>query len=172
VITIAITGPESTGKTSISEYLALAFNGIWIPEYARHYMKKINRPYTFEDIIKIGITQINQRKEAETKEPDFIFLDTWLIITKIWFLEVFKKCPHWIDEAIVNNPVDLYLLCEPDIPWIPDPLRENGEEKRKYLFERYLNEIIKTGVPYELVSGTEEFRNLNARSKVKMHFSH
>jgi nicotinamide riboside kinase len=171
VITIVVTGPESTGKTLLAEFLAKKLDGCWIPEFAREYMNKINRPCTYKDLEIIAQTQVNQRKEAETKSFDFIILDTWLIITKIWFIEVYGRFPEWIDETIINKPVDLYLLCEPDIPWIPDPLRENGGERRKYLFDRYLEEIKKTATPFEIVSGVNEVRYNSALSKVKLYFT-
>ncbi len=168
--TIAVTGPESTGKTLISEFLAKELNGYWIPEFAREYIIKINRPYTYKDLEIIAKTQIKQRKEAEAHFNNYIILDTWLIITKIWFDEVYGKYPEWLEETIYNQPVDLYLICEPDIPWIPDTVRENGGEKRKYLFERYLYEIKKTRVPFDLISGINEDRFKNALSIVKRHF--
>jgi nicotinamide riboside kinase len=168
--TIVVTGPESTGKTLISEYLARELNGYWIPEFAREYITEINRPYTYHDLEIIAETQIIQRNKAETKHKGYIILDTWLIITKIWFIEVYGTYPGWLDVAIRDQPVDLYLLCEPDIPWIPDPVRENGGERRKYLFDRYLYEIRQTKVPYEFVSGINEERFINALNKVKQHF--
>ena len=170
MITIVLTGPESTGKSLLSEFLAKKLDGIWIPEFAREYISKINRPYTYSDLEFIAKTQINQRKVAERKVKEFLILDTWLIITKIWFIEVYERFPEWIDETINNYPVDLYLLCEPDIPWVPDPLRENGGERRNYLFRRYFDEIMKTGVPYEIVSGVNDGRYNNALNKVKMNF--
>ena len=168
--TIVVTGPESTGKTLISEFLARKLNGFCIPEFAREYIIGIKRPYTYQDLEIIAETQIKQRKLAEVKYKGYIILDTWLIITKIWFDEVYGRYPLWLDESIYNHPVDLYLLCEPDIPWIPDPVRENGGERRKYLFNRYLNEIKKTGIPFEFVSGINEERFNNALNKVNQHF--
>ena len=164
--TIAVTGPESTGKTVISYYLATMLKGTCIPEFAREYITRINRPYTYEDIEIIGKTQVMQRKEAESQNPEFIILDTWLIITKVWFLEVYNKCPKWIDETIIKFPVDVFLLCSPDIPWVPDPLRENGGERRKFLFDRYIMEIEKTGIPFGVITGTGEKRLSNTMETV------
>ena len=168
--TIAVTGPESTGKSMISQYLAKMLKGLCIPEFARDYIIGINRKYNYDDLVYIGKMQVSQRREMEKEGHDLIILDTWLIITKIWFLEVYGKCPAWVDEELWNYPVDLYLLFEPDIPWIPDLLRENGGERRKYLFDRYLNEIIRTGVPFEIINGLEDKRYSNAFNKAKKHF--
>lgn len=170
MITIVVTGPESTGKTMISEFLAKKLGGVWIPEFARDYMSKLDRSYKYSDLEIIARTQIEQRKEAEARSKGYLILDTWLIITKIWFIEVYGRFPDWIEETIKKQPVDLYLLCEPDIPWVPDPLRENGGERRKYLFGKYLDEIKKTGVPFEVVAGVDEARYNNVLSKVKLHY--
>ena len=169
-MTIVVTGPESSGKTMISEFLAKKLGGTWIPEFAREYISKLNRSYIYSDLEIIARTQIEQRKVTESDLKEFLILDTWLIITKIWFIEVYGRFPEWIDETIIKQPVDLYLLCEPDIPWIPDPLRENGGERRKYLFGRYLDEIKKIRVPYEVVTGVNDDRYNNALSKVKLHY--
>ncbi len=169
VITFAITGPESTGKTLISEFLGKKLNGLVIPEYARDYLSGKNGKYSYKDIEIIGRMQINQRKTVDEKKYKIVILDTWLIITKIWFIEVYGKYPGWIDKAIQQFPVDLYLLCKPDIPWIHDPLRENGGEKRKYLYNRYLEEINQIKIPVGIVSGTYKQRLDNAFEIVKSH---
>jgi nicotinamide riboside kinase len=170
VITIVVTGPESTGKTLISEYLARSVNALLVPEFARNYISELKGKYTYADIETIARTQIDQRKIIGDKKYDFLILDTWLIITKIWFIEVYGHYPVWIDEAIANHPVDLYLLCEPDVPWISDPVRENGGERRNYLFEKYRKEINKTNTPCELISGINETRFKNALDMLKKHF--
>jgi len=166
---IVVTGPESTGKTLISEYLAKNLNGFLVPEFAREYITVLKRKYTYNDIEFIARMQIKQRKDIDKRSFDYVIFDTWLIITKIWFSEVYGKYPAWIDEAINNLSVDLFLLCKPDIPWIPDPVRENGGERRLYLFEKYKEEIIKTHTPYEIISGVNEVRYINALENVKKH---
>jgi len=100
-----------------------------------------------------------------------LVLDTWLIITKVWFQEVFNKYPGWMDEEINAGKIDLFLVCSPDIPWIPDPLRENGGEKREYLMNRYLEEIKKTGSNYSIIGGTGLDRYQNALDAAAIHFN-
>ncbi len=168
---IVVTGPESTGKSLISEYLGEKLNVPWIPEFAREYISEINRPYTYSDVEHIAHSQILQLSEKEQLNPPFLILDTWLIITKVWFEEVFKKYPSWIDAELGKHKIDLYLVCMPDVPWVPDPLRENGGEKREYLLNRYLEEIKKTGCNFVLISGIGESRYNNALFEVKKHFN-
>ena len=166
-----VSGPESTGKTLISSFLASQLVCPWIPEYARDYIGKLDRPYNYSDLVHIAENQIFGKNEIEKEGATLLILDTWLIITKVWFLEVFKKYPEWLDSEISKHKIDLYLVCKPDIPWVPDPLRENGGEKRDYLMGRYLEEIKKTGCSFMLIGGKGEERYRNALDSVRRHFS-
>lgn len=170
MITVVVTGPESTGKTKTSEFLARRLKGVLIPEFAREYIIHLNRRYTYSDVETIARTQVKQRRDIDENKPGFLILDTWLIITKVWFMEIYGKYPEWIDEAIYGMPVDLYLLCNTEIPWVEDPVRENGGERRDYLFELYKQEIIKTGTPYEIITGQGRSRFRNALEIVQNHF--
>jgi nicotinamide riboside kinase len=169
--TVVITGPESTGKTLISEYLAIQLGCPWIPEFAREYIGNLDRPYIYDDLIHIADTQILQKKNIENTGAGMVILDTWLIITKVWFMEVFQQCPAYLDEMISSQKIDLYIICKPDIPWVPDALRENGGEKRNYLISKYIEEIRKTGHDYILIGGVGESRYQSALQAVKTHFN-
>jgi len=166
---IVITGPESTGKTEISEYLTKSFQGLYVPEYSRKYIENLNRSYNYYDILKIAKTQLAQRYEAEKQLKEFVFYDTWLMITKIWFIEVFGHYPGWIDTKLKTIKIDLYLLCAPDIPWVPDPVRENGGERRKYLFLQYKKEIENLDIPYFIIKGQGIARNKLAEKFIIKH---
>lgn len=162
---IAITGPESTGKSVLADQLANRFCGVAVPEYARGYIKTIDRPYSYADVEFIARGQIEQYRGLQrTTQP--VFFDTWLIITKVWFDWVYQTVPVWLEDAIHELPIDLYLLMLPDLPWIADPLRENGGESRMRLFERYKQELDTYGFPYVEIGGVGETRFLNAESVI------
>lgn len=167
---IVITGPESTGKTELAQALAEKLNTIWIPEYARHYIENLNRPYDYDDVVRIAHYQITQETEFASKMGKGILIfDTWLIITKVWFDLVFGKCPEWVSEYIRSSKIDLFLICDTDLPWIADPVRENGGEKREELFHLYCNEIRTFGFKYEIVSGYGISRTENAINALLRH---
>ncbi len=158
---IVLTGPESTGKSTLSKSIAKIYNGIYIPEYAREYAENLNRDYTYEDVEIIAKKQVEQYNDAKEKYKDntFVVFDTFLIITKIWFVFVYKKYPKWIDEALKNCKIDLYVLCKPDLEWVYDPVRENGStETRNYLYNLYKEEILKLKTPFIEISGKGEKR--------------
>lgn len=157
-----LTGPESTGKSVLSAALAEHFGKSFIPEYARDYVLKLNRPYTYNDVLQIAKKQVALMDEYTVTSEDFLFVDTYLIITKVWFLKVFGEYPEWIDIEINKTKNDIYLLCKPDIPWIPDGVRENGGEKRNMLFNDYMKELNQSGLMYEVIEGDWDIRLNNA----------
>ncbi len=164
MIKIAISGPESTGKSMLSEALAKTFNGILIPELAREYVEQLSGPYTFEDVCTIAQRQISQELEIEqqnNKGFNFVFFDTDLIITKVWFIHRFAEIPEFLTERMKQPFIDFHLLCSPDLEWIPDPVREHGTD-RDYFFNWYEKEIQQTNKPYAIVRGVGEQRLNNA----------
>ena len=169
---VVVTGPESTGKTEICKFLAASFETEYIPEYAREYVSSLPRPYAFEDVEKIARVQVEQLRQHREKNMPILFLDTFLIITKIWFREVYGMIPAWIDHGLVDAGIDLFLLCYYDIDWISDPVRENPGVRRAFLYKSYLEEIKHLGRPCEIIqgSGTERFNN--AKMAVENHFTH
>jgi len=83
---IVITGPESTGKTTLAEALAQRLNALLIPEYARSHVERLNRPYTYSDVEKIAQHQMDEESRfSDHEESGILLMDTWLIVTKVWF---------------------------------------------------------------------------------------
>ena len=168
MLKIAILGPESTGKTMLARELANHFNAPWVPEYAREYVERLSVPYTYDDVCHIARKQIEQEKELDNlaSPAEYIFFDTDLIITKVWFIYRFGQVPDFLTEQLNTSFFDLYLLCLPDLPWEPDPVREHGED-REYFFNWYKKEIEQTGKPYVIVNGIGEKRLQNALNGIK-----
>ena len=165
--TVVLTGPESTGKTTLAEQLAGYFRGSWIPEYARTYVEKLERSYVFEDVVRIARHQIKQLELYKKKNNRVVFLDTDLVIIKIWLQVLYGNVPVWLNKAIEKRKIDLYLLCYPDIPWKYDPVRENPGPKRETLFVRYEEEIRRQDFPYRIVTGQGKERLYKAIAEVE-----
>jgi len=149
---------KSNGKTELAEFLAQQFNTVAVPEYARKYIEQLDRKYTYEDVLHIANKQLELEAIFSNKANGILFYDTYFIITKIWLKVAFNKHPDWIDNKIKNSCIDLFLLCNNDIPWISDPVRENGGEMRNKLFEMYKQELIKYGLNYKIIDGEGEDR--------------
>jgi nicotinamide riboside kinase len=167
---VVITGPESTGKTLLAEKLASHFKTVWIPEYAREYVMGLNRKYNFADIEHIAREQLKREQQYLEAANGFLFYDTHLVILKIWFKVVYGRYPAWIDKAIMNSGTHLFLVCNTDIPWTPDPVRENGGEMREVLRDMYIKEIISSGFAWKMVSGKSEKRTVSALDAINLFF--
>lgn len=151
---IILTGPESSGKTTLCNYIANHFKLSQSKEYARKYLKKKGKEYIQEDLLKIAKGQLNSEKVNTV-------LDTDLITIKIWSEYKFGNCDNWILEKIEEqkNEIRFYLLCKPDIPWEPDLLRENPNDRMK-LFEVYKMELENLGHTYYIVEGKDRLENV------------
>ncbi|MDA3779506.1 MAG: ATP-binding protein [Bacteroidales bacterium] len=159
---IVLIGAESTGKTELAKFLAEYFNTSWVPEYAREYIENLMHRYTYDDVIYIARKQVELEKEYLKKTNSILFYDTFLIITKVWLEVVYGKCPDWIIDNINESKIDLFLLCNNDIPWINDSVRENGGEMRDKLFNIYRKELEYFNFNFEIISGIDNERKHNA----------
>ena len=165
---IAITGPESTGKSTLAEKLAKHFDVSYIPEYSRTYLENFEGQYTENDVVEIAKKQYELILKEEDKNPEILIADTEIIVCKIWIEYVFKHPNEMIEDLLRRQDFDLYLLCDIDLPWVYDPLRENPNiEERKELFEIYKNTLIKMNVPFGIVRGSDEERVNNSLEIIK-----
>lgn len=158
---IAITGPESTGKSWLAIELAKYYQAVCVEEYAREYLSKINRPYKIADVEAIAEGQNKAVKAAEITNNQMIFSDTEVLVCKIWTEVVYGSCPNSIGELLAKQTFDFYLLCDIDLPWEPDPLREHPH-RREELFVRYQKALDELGWSYDVVSGQGNNRLANA----------
>lgn len=155
---IAITGAESTGKSTLAQALATYYNVSFVPEFARNYIEQLHRSYTYDDVILIAQKQVEQYNEMVSWQTPLIILDTWLLITKIWLDVVYGKVPDWIDKTIKETRIDTFLVCDTDLPWIADSVRENGGTNREKLQQTYIRELRKYHFPYHIIKGNQQER--------------
>lgn len=160
---IVIIGPESTGKSSLCKQLADHYNTIWCPEYAREYLEENGNHYQFKDLVDIAKGQIRIEEQslqaARNQQLPALFIDTDLYVIKVWSEFVFGKCDPFILEKITERTYDLYLLCNTDLPWQPDSLREYPDLKTRHvLFHMYKDILVNQRVPWAEISGNHEYR--------------
>jgi NadR type nicotinamide-nucleotide adenylyltransferase len=154
---ISITGPESTGKSMLAEQLATQFKTVFVPEYAREYLDNLGREYLFEDIAVIAGRQLELEDQLAVKADRLLFCDTDMLVTKVWSEFRYGRCDAFILDRARDHIYDLYLLCNIDLPWVFDPLREHPEQ-REELFRIYKTELEQMKVNYKVISGTGEDR--------------
>lgn len=164
---IVIIGPESTGKSTLCEQLAAHYQTGWAGEYAREYLLKNGTAYSFESLLGIAKGQIAGEESAiaqwlsnkDGRSGQLIFIDTDMYVMKVWCEFVFEKCHHWILNRIAERKYDLYLLCNTDLPWVKDELREYpDQETREKLYKHYKDILINQKVPWIDISGGYEER--------------
>jgi len=157
---IVVIGPESTGKSTLCEQLADHYKTEWVPEFARNYLLDIRRPYTYEDLLYIAEAQaeLEDRICAATKSP-LVFIDTDMYVMKVWCEYVFKKCHRFILDQIAIRKYNGYLLCNTDLPWVADELREYPDlESREKLFHMYKDLMVNQSIPWIEISGDYDQR--------------
>jgi NadR type nicotinamide-nucleotide adenylyltransferase len=162
---IVIIGPESTGKSTLCEELAAHYNTVWVKEYAREYLLKNGTGYSFENLLDIAKGQVAGEELAVQQlltinhQLSTVFIDTDMHVMKVWCEFVFEKCHHWILNRIVERKYDLYLLCNIDLPWVKDELREYPDlVSRQKLYHHYKDIMLNQHVPWVDISGNYEER--------------
>ncbi len=158
MITVAIVGPESTGKSTLARSLAAYYGTEWVPEYAREYLNQLERPYNQADLNQIAKGQLLAEKKARLKaNNELLILDTDLQVIKIWSEFKYGKCDPWILQQLDLNQPSIYILTYFDIPYEEDPLRETPE-KRPELFDLYEKALKESDSPYVVVQGNQSQR--------------
>ncbi len=161
---IVITGPESTGKSTLCRQLAEHYGTSWVPEFARTYLEAKGSTYEQADLLKIARGQLATEDEIASRVKATashlpLFIDTDLHVIRIWSEYVFGDCDTAILKEIAVRHYDLYLLCDTDLPWNPDPLREYPDlEERRRIFCYYLDYLSNQPTPWAMISGREEDR--------------
>jgi NadR type nicotinamide-nucleotide adenylyltransferase len=167
---IVIIGPESTGKSTLAAQLADYYKTVWCPEFAREYLLTHGREYTFDDLLNVAYGQIELEDTMATVARNGVYIvDTDMYVMKVWCEVAFNDCHTWILKQIVQRPCyDLYLLCNTDLPWVQDGLREYpDEEMRRRLFKMYQDILINSGVPWGIISGQQHERLQTATTLIK-----
>lgn len=164
MLRVGVIGAESTGKSTLCQQLSEQYGWQWIKEYARTYVENLNRPYTYDDVLRIARQQIAELNAQYDQQV--ILYDTELIITKVWMQHKYGKVAAEVEQAIREQPMDLYLILAPDITAQPDPVRENLD-KREYFFEWYIREVEQTRRPYYIIRGTGNARSLAATKAIQ-----
>ena len=159
---IVAIGPESTGKSTLCKQLAEHYNTLWVPEYAREYLEKNGHNYSYDDLLTIAKGQIESEEKilsTANSQLTTVFIDTDMYVMKVWCEFAFGKCHNWILNQIVDRKYDFYLLCNTDMAWVRDDLREYPEPQiREKLFHYYKELMINQNVPWVNIKGNYEQR--------------
>lgn len=187
LIKVAVIGPESTGKSTLCELLAQHYNTQWCPEFAREFLLTHGTAYTYDDLLYIAKGQLAMEDEyvqttvdgrqttvnSDSPSDSYritthhpiatgsprLFIDTEMYVMKVWCEFVFGKCHRWVLDQIIERKYDLYLLCNTDLPWVKDELREYPDLKtRDQLYHIYKDIMINQSTPWVDINGDYDER--------------
>lgn len=156
---VVIIGPESTGKSTLAQQLAVHFDCLWVEEYAREFLENLDRPYEFDDLLSIAQGQLSLEDRLAAQSDKLLICDTDLQVIQVWSEHKYGKVHDWVRRQIEERHYDLYLLTDIDIPWEDDPLREHPDpDMRRHFFEVYQGLLEKSPTSFNIISGSPEER--------------
>ncbi len=168
---VVVLGPECTGKSELSEFLAKEFKTVWVKEFARTYIDNLHRPYEPIDLTEIAKGQLSLEENIISSANKLLICDTDLYVIKIWSIFKYGFCDPEILKSIASRKYDLYLLTYVDIPWENDPQREHPDQ-RELLYDLYLNEMRNQSVPFKEIKGERHQRQTQAIQIIKKLLQH
>jgi len=154
---IAIVGSESTGKSTLSAYLAAHYHTVWVPEFARDYCAALTEPPTWQDEINMFYGQLALEQEYLPKANRLLICDTTFITVKIWSDHTFGRSPQEVLDELPKHHYDLYLLLSIDMPWEEDPLRD-FPHMRDHFMNVWHKELQALDANYVVISGIGQER--------------
>jgi NadR type nicotinamide-nucleotide adenylyltransferase len=165
LIKIAVVGPESTGKSTLSQNLAKHYQTLWVPEYSRFYCENLSQDCTLQDELNMFYGQLALEKAITSiTTQNLLICDTTFLTVKIWSDEMFQQTPKIVLDKLKSHAYDFYILLKNDLPWQDDPLR-NFKGKGDYFMDIWRKELKALNACYQEVGGSEN-RTENAIKSV------
>ena len=166
---VCITGPESTGKTNLARRLAERLGTECVPEAARLYAERVRRPLTAADVEPIAREHVALAAAAEARTAArggrSLVLDTDLLSTLVYARHYYGVVAPWIADEERRRRADLYLLCDVDVPWEPDGVRDRPTD-RETMFAEFESALVGRQAAFRVVRGAWPERLETALSAV------
>ncbi|HEY5417206.1 MAG TPA: ATP-binding protein [Gemmatimonadaceae bacterium] len=172
---VVVTGSECTGKTTLAGDLARQFGTVCVAEYAREYLDRkvatTGLPLDERDVEPIARGQIAAEDRGAATAKGLLVLDTDLVSTTVYARHYYGACPAWIDQAARDRRGDLYLLCDIDVPWVADSVRDRPHH-REHIHALFVEALDTLGAPYVLIRGSWAARLTTAVAAVSELLDH
>lgn len=157
---IIISGPESSGKTTLAHYLSKHYRIPLVDEYAVSYLENNGIEYKEGDVVAIGREQKHREEEMASQHP-LIVCDTDEITIDIWLKEVYgSRYGDFLGPLDVENKI--YLLCFPDIPWEYHPMRQNPHDRHR-LYGIHEQLLLELQAPFYCIQGSLKEREQRSK---------
>ena len=171
---VVLIGAESTGKTTLAQALAERYSTVWVPEFGReHWERKVAGPamdgplpaWSVAEFREIAAEQQRRENEAARRANRVLLCDTNAFATGTWH-ERYQGCrDEVVDEIGRRDRVDLYLLTEPDFPFVQDGWRD-GESIRDWMHTRFVEQLDASPTPVVRLRGPLEDRIAQASAAI------
>ncbi len=176
---VALVGPESSGKSTLTKRLAAHFGAAYAPEYARGYLEAVPDPWIggdgangFDEAALVTILH-GQRASVEAvtrqSETGIVFSDTEAIVTACWSQALLGFVPDMAELFIRQQKYDLYLVQTASPFWVDDSSQRVQPDyaERKAFEESCVARLRQHGCPYVCLQGTWEEREAQAVAAVE-----
>ena len=161
LVLICVTGPESTGKTTLAQRLAESLGTEWVPEAARVYAERVGRLLTPSDIEPIAREHMALADAAaqrvRARGGTVLVMDTDLVSTTVYARHYYGEAPEWLEREKRARRAILYLLCDVDVAWIPDGIRDRPSN-REWMFRQFLDALSMPGARVRIIRGDWDAR--------------
>ena len=158
---VTVTGSESTGKTWLARQLAHRFTAPWVPEFSREYAVHKGAPLDASDVEPIARGQLRAENDVLRRARGVAILDTDLVSTVVYAEHYYGSCPVWIEQRARERLADLYLLCDIDVPWVADRVRDRPGA-REEIHAAFAERLARYGAKSVVVRGNWEEREAKA----------
>lgn len=167
--TVCLHGPESTGKSTLARELAARFGSVAVPEFGRLYCEIFGNDCDVEDLRAIRRGHDLLAAAGRRKARAILILDTDAVMTAIWADILIGTRPADLDR--VEDPADLYLLCDVDVSFAPDRIRYFPDPAtRAKMFAQCRTELETRKLAFVTIQGSREQRLAEAVKAITEHF--
>ena len=154
---VVVTGSECTGKSTLAGELAAHYKIEFVPEFVRTFAESVGGRLQFTDHGPIARGQMALEDEHARRAGNLLIYDTDLLTTAVYCRHYFGRCPEWIEAAATDRVPSLYLVCDIDVPWVADSLRDRGD-RRPEMHELFLTAVAASGAPSAVITGDRRSR--------------
>ena len=156
---VVICGPESTGKSTLTQELASYFKTNYVSEYARDYLQSKwddkKEVCNKDDLIKIARGQVERENANIFNSNKLIFCDTNILTTIAWSKTHYDGfCDPWLVRQSKLLKYDYYLILNVDTPWIKDDLRDRPYDRLE-MFSAHKDELESHNVDFDIILGPD-----------------
>jgi nicotinamide riboside kinase len=164
---VVFVGAESTGKSTLTHYLAHAYDTVAVPEIGRFIWEDKQGRLGPDDYVEIAIKHRAAEDEAMAQARRWLFIDTNALTTLLLGIEFHQvgdpppaELLRCADDCATRYAYT--FVCADDIPYEEQAAREN-EAWRGRIQQLVLRDLDTRGIPYTVVRGSVEERARQVR---------